>query len=64
VAVKSPVGEEMSAGSTAGPRPLVMCRDVRREATLLPFGSSPNSCSFWSSPTNYSLSYRSWLSVL
>ena len=35
VAVTSPVGAEMSANSTAGPRPLVRC-----QTTLLPPGSS------------------------
>jgi len=41
VMVTSPVGVETSADSMAGPRPLVGCRDVRCQTTLLPSGSSP-----------------------
>jgi len=36
VAVTNPVGGELSAGSTVGPRRLVRC-----QTTLLPSGSSP-----------------------
>jgi len=41
VVVTSPVGGDMSANSMAGLRPLVGCRDVRCQTTLLPSGSSP-----------------------
>ena len=48
-------GGEMLAGSTAGPCPLARCRDVGVKRRVLPCGLSP---------TNYSLQYRGWLSVL
>ena len=41
VAVTSLVGGEMLAGDTAGPCPLVRCRDAGCQTTLLPSGLSP-----------------------
>ena len=40
VAVTSPVVGEMLAASTAGPCPLIRCRDVGCQTTLLPSGLS------------------------
>ena len=41
VVVTSQVGGEMLAGSTAVPCPLVRCRNVGCQTTLLPSGLSP-----------------------